>query len=135
MKKILCAMLVSVLVLTGCGSAKTLKGEYTYDHDGAQETAVIEFVKDGDDITEVTNIDVLGDEFPDGKVAYSESGEYGMAATTGGNTWAQQIQMLADYIVENDKFPTLDEEGHDVDGVTGASIKFNEFEQAFNAAK
>lgn len=45
----------------------------------------------------------------------------------------QQIESLESYIVENDKFPSLNN-GIDVDGVSGASLNLSGFEEAYSLA-
>lgn len=51
-----------------------------------------------------------------------------------GKTWAEHVTELETYVDENDAMPTLDDEGKDVDGASGATIGLSQFDEAFNAA-
>lgn len=134
MKKFLSVSAMALVLLAGCSS-----GPVNYAGEGAPSTeenhegeiATATYTKEGDDITAV-DFDVL---LSDGtsKTAYSESGEYGMAAN-GGREWHEHVADLEAYVVENDAFPTLDAEGKDADAVSGSTITISMFEEAFNNA-
>ena len=66
----------------------------------------------------------------------SKEGIYDMKVGGAKMDWHEQIALAEEYYVENDGFGGIkfDESGHDVDGVTSASIHFEEFGEAAAAA-
>ncbi len=142
MKKLLSVSAMALVLLAGCSSATTYEGQGTPSeeegHEGEVYTVSFDKTDDGD-ITN-TNFDVV---FPEatGETAQTtskkelvEAGEYGMEAATG-KSWTAHVTELETYINDNDAFPTLDEEGKDADGATGATIHLNGFQEAFDAAE
>ncbi len=133
MKKLLSVSALALVMLAGCGSTASYYGEATPTDDG--EISTVSFDKDGEDITNVS-FDV---KLPEGefsttsKLELSNSGEYGMGEETG-KSWTEHVTELNTWVEENDAFPTLDADGYDVDGVTGATIGLSGFEEAFNNA-
>lgn len=143
MKKFLGVSALALVLLAGCGSsAASYAGQSVESteegHEG--EYATVTYDKDGDDITN-TQFDIV---LPDSSVEengysstskkeVSEAGEYGMGDATG-KTWAEHVTELETYVDENDAMPTLDDEGKDVDGASGATIGLSQFDEAFNAA-
>lgn len=110
---------------TACSLCGDPKGERSY----------VTYKKRGNDI-----IDVKFDTYLPGKgskIEYSKSGDYKINEdpSGGGIAWDAHVSKLEDYIVKTDKFPKLDKEGHDVDGVSGATIRIVEFKNAFDSAK
>lgn len=71
------------------------------------------------------------------KIAYSEAGLYGLKddPNGGGIKWSEHIAKLEDYVIENDAMPRLNDEGRDVDGVSGATIKIDSMSEAYKNAK
>ncbi len=141
MKKLLSVSAMALVLLAGCSSATTYAGETAASteegHEGEITTVTFDKTDDGD-ITN-TNFDVT---FPEatGETAQTtskkelvEANEYGMLDATG-KSWTEHVTELETYINDNDAFPTLDAEGKDADGVTGATIHLNGFEEAFNNA-
>ncbi len=134
MKKLLSVSAMALVLLAGCSSATSYYGESAADEDGNVYT--VSFDKDGEDLTNVVFDVVLpeSEEFSStSKYAVSQAGEYGMEAATG-KAWYQHVDEVTAWVEENDAFPTLDADGYDVDGVTGATIHINEFEEAFENA-
>lgn len=133
MKKLLSVSAVALVLLAGCGSAASYAGqsEPSTEEGKVGEYATVTYEKNGDDITN-TKFDVI---MADGssKVEFAASGEYGMTSEDG-RTWDQHVEALDTYVDENDAFPTLDADGKDADGVSGATIGLSQFEEAFNAA-
>lgn len=125
---------VAVLTLAGCGAssdAVTYKGESEADKDG--NIATVTYKKAGDDITDVKFDIKMGDQDGASKREASENGEYGMKEETG-KAWVDHVEEVETYVNDNDKMPTLNEEGLDADGATGATIHLNQLDEAFNAA-
>ncbi len=134
MKKLLSVSAMALVLLAGCSSATSYYGESAADEDGNVYT--VSFDKDGEDLTNVV-LDVTLPESEEysstSKYEVSQAGEYGMGEATG-KSWYEHVDQVAAYIEENDAFPTIDEDGYDVDGVTGATIHIDGFEEAFNNA-
>ncbi|WOO89848.1 FMN-binding protein [Mollicutes bacterium LVI A0078] len=136
MKKLLSVSAMALVLLAGCSSTTSYYGESAADEDGNVST--VSFDKSGDDISNVQFDIILPEVTGDtaqttSKKELSNAGEYGMEAATG-KSWTAHVEELEAYVNDNDAFPTLDEEGKDADGVTGATIHLNGFEEAFNAA-
>lgn len=137
MKKLLSVSAMALVLLAGCSSTASYSGEGAKSteegHEG--EYTTVTYDKKGDDISNVQFDVVLpeGEYSTTSKKELSDKGEYGMEEKTG-KSWTAHVNELETYINENDKFPTLDAEGVDADGVTGATIHLNGFEEAFNNA-
>lgn len=135
MKKLLSMSAVALLLLAGCGSSTvSYTGQSAADEDGNYYT--ISYDKTGDDITNVQIDGYLaeGQSYTvTSKKEADANGEYGMKEKTG-VSWTEQVEMVEKAIEDNDAFPAVDAEGYDADGVTGATIHVNGFEEAFNAA-
>lgn len=133
MKKLLSVSAMALVILAGCSSTTSYAGQSSESteegHEG--EYATVTYDKSGDDITNTVFDVVLAD--GTSKVEYAASGEYGMTSDDG-RTWDQHVESLDAYVDENDAFPTLDADGKDADGVSGATIGLSQFEEAFNAA-
>ncbi len=140
MKKILSISTLALVLLVGCGASTDASSESEhYVGQSAESTeegkegeyATVEFDKAGDDITNV-NFDVI---LTDGtsKTDLSDSGEYGMEEQTG-KSWSAHVAELETYVNDNDAMPELNEEGKDVDGVSGATIGLSQFDEAFTNA-
>jgi len=108
---------------------------------------VVDFTKVGDDVTEATFDALLVDKtdyfepgsdvrFGSLKTEMSKAGLYNMKVAGAELDWHEQIASVEEYVVENDGFSGInfDDEGHDVDGVTAATIHFSEFKDAFESA-
>ena len=129
MKRILGLVAVLTIALVGCGAsdeAVTYKGEAT-NADG--DVATVTYVMTGDDITDTVFNETKGGS---DKRTMVTNGEYDMG---GEKTWSEQVDALGTYVDENDKLPTLDAEGKDVDGVTTATIGLTNLSAAFESAK
>ena len=63
----------------------------------------------------------------------SKAGLYDLKAGGAEMDWHEQAEAIADYLVKNQSFDSVkfDDTGHDVDGVTSASIHFKEFTVLF----
>ena len=72
-------------------------------------------------------------ELGDLKSDLSKEGIYDMKVGGAKMDWHEQAAILASYVTENQSFDAVkfDESGHDVDGVTSASIHFEEFAVLF----
>lgn len=144
MKKLLSVSAMALVLLAGCGSSATsYKGESApaTDADHKDEVTTVSYDKDGDDITNVKfDITLPDSEVSDNnyssssKYDVSQAGEYGMGDQTG-TSWYQHVDKLDKYVEDNDAFPTLNDDGKDADGVSGATIGLSTFEEAFNNAK
>ncbi len=136
MKKLLSVSAFGLILLAGCGAEPTAVsyyGESAANEEG--EITTVSYDKEGTDITNVV-FDVIlpeGEYSTTSKLELSNNGEYGMKDQTG-KSWTEHVEELDAWVEANDAFPTLNEEGIDADGVTGATITLTAFEEAFNNA-
>ncbi len=132
MKKLAGISAVAILTLAGCGAGGPVEyaGESAADAKG--NVGKVTFTKEGDDITKI-QFDVTQEDGTS-KRELSESGEYGMKEATG-KSWLEHVESVESYVIENDKMPSLDADGKDVDGATGATITLTSLDEAFNNAK
>lgn len=131
----------------GTSGAVAYHGEVGPDSHGW--LIVADFEKVGDDVVsakfdcillnkyEYAVEDGLDVHIGDSKADLSRAGIYNLKLAGATLDWHEQIALVEDYLVEHDSFDgfNFDEGGHDVDAVTGATIHFSEFVEAFEAAK
>ena len=127
MKKLLGLVTISVFLLAGCGSSNgsSISVETPKSEKGDYSSAVAE-IKD-DKIEKIT-LDAFKAESKMWSVQGSKDGKY---ACCDASPYFEQVASVEEYIVKNQKFPTLDESGKDVDGSTSATIDLAQFKEAY----
>lgn len=140
MKKLLSVSAMALVLLAGCSSTTSYAGESAPSTEEGKEGEIttVTFDKSGDDITN-TSFDIVFPEATGDSVSTTSkkeldaAGEYGMEKASS-QTWTEHVTDLETYVNDNDAFPTLNDEGLDADGASGATIHLTTFKEAFDNA-
>lgn len=147
-KKILCILIVMVGIIGGVYGYDKYLNVITYVGvsaptqdacgicgDPRGERSYVTYKKRGNDIVDIKFDTYLPEH--GSKVAYSQTGTYGLEndPNGGGIRWDEHVSNLEDYIIREDKFPPIDDEGHSTDASSSATINISEFQKAFDDAK
>lgn len=121
---------------TYLGVAAPTKDGCDVCNDPSGEISYVSMKKRGENILDI-EFDTYSSVYSGSKSDYSQAGNYGLKDDPNGSgiSWYQHVENLEDYIIENDQFPEVDDDGYIVDGVSSCTINVEEFENAYEQMK